>query len=235
MKRLFSLRNKLRIALVLSGFLVMTSSFTFGPTEDARLVGNDNQQQGQRIKVMVSVDGKVTKIDTTFNLPDDSIISYKVDSMVKKLDPDGMACSKSGRSLFRLDRFHRMHHHNLAVNPGDKQFDIQIQEGDSGKINAERKAICIKGFDQEFMGDDADELLPPPPPLPPDAQFMIHQRFGGDPFAFDTRDESVVSYEKKDLGNGLEKITIIRKKHDEQHPPRKETKVKMTISKEATK
>lgn len=33
-----------------------------------------------------------------------------------------------------------------------------------------------------------------------------------DPFSFDANDSNVVSYKKKDLGKGLEKITIIRKK-----------------------
>lgn len=33
-----------------------------------------------------------------------------------------------------------------------------------------------------------------------------------DPFAFDPADTSIVSYQKKDVGKGLEKITIVRKK-----------------------
>jgi hypothetical protein len=33
-----------------------------------------------------------------------------------------------------------------------------------------------------------------------------------DPFAFDPTDTTIVSYNKKDMGKGLEKITIVRKK-----------------------
>ena len=33
-----------------------------------------------------------------------------------------------------------------------------------------------------------------------------------DPFSFHPTDPSIVSYRKKDVGKGLEKITIVRKK-----------------------
>jgi len=52
--------------------------------------------------------------------------------------------------------------------------------------------------------------------MPPHSAMMIQNRFVGDPYSFDTKDESVISYEKKDIGNGLEKITIIRKKKADQ-------------------
>ncbi len=59
-------------------------------------------------------------------------------------------------------------------------------------------------------------MLTPLPPLPPQAPvMMIRKRLGVVSFAFDPNDESVVTFDKKDIGKGLEKITIVRKKQPE--------------------
>ncbi len=42
---------------------------------------------------------------------------------------------------------------------------------------------------------------------------MMNGLMGGDPFAFNPGDNSIVSYKRRHRGNGLEKITIIRKRH----------------------
>ena len=217
MKRVLNLRNSLGVVLVLVGLLCVSSSFTFGPLEGAQLVGDTSRQKEQKVKVVVVVDGKKTSIDTTFNLPDDTLISEKVDSILKKLDQKGGVCGKSKNMTFRLDRSRNSHSLNMTSGPDDEQFEIQVQNGDSGKSCGLKKVIRIKGFKKLSDNGDAeeDELLPPPPPMPPHSSFMWDQRFSGDPFAFDTKDESVVSYEKKDIGNGLEKITIVRKKHED--------------------
>ena len=234
MKRVLSLRNNVGVALAFLGFLVVTSSFTFGPVESAQLVGDDPQQKEQKVKVVVVMDGKETKIDTTFNLPDEAVINEKVDSMLKKLDEKGMSCGKANRMVFRFDKSRKFHHENMTeATPGDEQFDIQIQNEDSDKVNGERRTVHVRRFDNDRMLNESDVLLPPLPPMPPRGAMMMQQRFGGDPFAFDTKDESVVSYEKKDIGNGLEKITIVRKKHDD-HQVKKEISVKVEASDAAT-
>ncbi len=234
MKRVLSLRNKVGFALTLVGLLIVASSFTFGPVESAQLVGDDPQQKEQKVKVVVVMDGKETRIDTTFNLPDETTINNKVDSMLKKLDVNGASCDKANRMVFRFDRSRKFHHENkMDTLPGDEQFDIQIQNGDSGKVIGEGRNIHVKRLGNCRMLEDSDEFLPPPPPMPPHAFGMMHQQFGGDPFAFDTKDESVISYEKKDIGNGLERITIVRKKHDE-HQMKKEISVKVEASDAAT-
>jgi len=230
MKRLLNLRNTVTIALVFSGFMLVTSAFTFGPVEDAQLAGNEPQKKEQRVKVVVNVDGKQTKIDTVFNLPDEKMINEKIDSMMSNLDKEGMGHHRN-RMMFKNDRALKVHFKGNKHNPGDEQFDIFIQNGDSDKMGKERKVICVRGFENDNMKeeDENDELMPPPPPMPPHAQMMFHNRFGGDSYAFDTKDESVVSYEKKDIGDGLEKITIVRKKHD-QHKETREIKVKAEVS-----
>ena len=231
MRRVLNLRNTVVFSLGLVGLLFLASSFTFGPTEDARLAGNEPQKKEQRIKVIVSVDGKKTRIDTTFNLPDEKIINEQVDSILTKLECEGMGHHKGNRMVFRNNKVMKFHHQGIGNDSGDDQFDVVIQNGDSSKMCNAHKMICVGSFGSDPMNEenDEDEMAPPPPPMPPHGAMMFHHGFGGDPFAFDTKDESVVSYEKKDIGNGLEKITIIRKKHDE-GGAQKEVRVKAIIS-----
>jgi len=234
MKRVLSLRNSWGVVLVSAGLLFIASSFTFGTVESAQLLGDDTQQKEQKVKVVVVVDGKKTSIDTTFNLPDTTIINEKVDSMLKKLDVQEASCEKANRMVFRFDKSRKFHHENMnRTPPGGEQLDIQIQNEDSDKVNGERRTIHVKRFENDRMRGESDELLPPLPPMPQRGSMMMQQRFGGDPYAFDTKDESVISYEKKDIGNGLEKITIIRKKHEE-HQVKKEITVKVEASDAAT-
>ena len=230
MKRFLSLRNTLVVAAGLAGLLFVTSSFTFGPVDDAQLVGDDGQKKEQKIKVVVNVDGKETRIDTVFNLPDEKMINEKVDSMLSRLDTEGVNCKKMHRVMFKADKGNRFHAFNSGNMPGE-QFDIMIENGDSGKCCPKKKVICLRGFDSDSMNGpwDDNELMPPPPPGMPPHAFIMSDHFTSDPFAFDTKDESVVSYEKKDIGNGLERITIVRKKHEE-HSSMKQIKVRATVS-----
>ena len=230
MKRLLSQQKTAVVVLGLVGLLFVASSFTFGPVEDAQLAGNDPQKKEQRVKVIVSVDGKQTKIDTVFNLPDEKMINEKVDSILGNLDHEGMSHHKGKRMILFNDGNMRFHNGAMNGKPGDEQFDIMVQRCDSGKMGKGRKVVCVQDFDNDQMDQEGDdELMPPPPPPMPPHHFMMHQRFGGDPFAFDTKDESIISYEKKDIGDGLEKITIVRKKHD-QHKEIKEIRVKAEVS-----
>ncbi|NEW81119.1 MAG: hypothetical protein GZ094_01975 [Mariniphaga sp.] len=171
MKRVLSWRNRMVFGAALMAMLLIASSFTFSPSFDAPLVGDRPQKKEQKVKVIVKKDGRETKIDTTFNLP-------------------------------------------------DEEFDVMIQKGDSGMTKHIRKIIRVGGnADVISMGDMADsEFLappPPPPPPPPVPPFMMKEQSWGNPFEFDTNDASIISYDKKDIGKGLEKITIIRKKRPE--------------------
>ena len=172
----------------LMAMLLSASSFTFNPSVDAPLAGDGPQKKEQKVKVIVRKDGKETKIDTTFNLPE--------------------------------------------------QFDVMIQQGDSGMTKHIRKIIRMgENGDVIGLGDMEDnEFLapPPPPPPPPLPPFMMNGHFGNDPFAFDTNDENIISYEKKDIGKGLERITIVRKKKNE-NKENKEVQVKVETSYDSKK
>jgi hypothetical protein len=69
--------------------------------------------------------------------------------------------------------------------------------GDSGKWKQEKRVLRIDD-DGDFSGfsdAEGDLLPPPPPPMPPYSTVMFHKRKVGDPYSFDTKNESVISYE----------------------------------------
>jgi|WetSurMetagenome_2_1015567.scaffolds.fasta_scaffold370930_2 hypothetical protein len=218
MKRVFILRKKVAIATLLIGLLVTSSSFTVGPVDGTMLADNNQQKKEQRVKVVVNKNGKATKIDTTFNLPDEKMVQVKVDSMLKKLDIKGIDMDMKNIVIHRRGKNMNWDSKEGDKFPENEQFDIMVQVGDSGKCKQEKRIIRIgkDGGYSTFSESDGDLLLPPPPPMPPHSAMMIRGHFGSDPFAFDSKDGSVISYEKKDIGNGLEKITIVRKKKADQ-------------------
>ena len=184
MKRLLSQQKTGVVVLGLMGLLFVASSFTFGTVEDAQLAGNDPQQKEQRVKVVVSVDGKQTKIDTVFNLPDEKMINDKVDSILGNMDHEAMSHHKGKRMIICNDGDIRFHNRAMNGKPGEEPFDIRVLRSDSGKMGKERKVIFVQDFDNDQMDQEGDdELVPPPPPPMPPHDFMMHQRFGGDPFA----------------------------------------------------
>ena len=235
MKRVLVLRNEILATSVLMGLLFSASSFTIGPIQDSPLVDNTPQKKVQRVKVSANKDGKETKIDTTFSLTDEKMIHAKVDSLLKKLDIEVIGSDEPDIIIHRSGK--HMQLKNIAGNylPGDDKFDILYQSGDPGTNKHMKKIIRISDgkfickYDTTNTNTNSDELISPPPPIPPHSGIRMYKRFGGDPFAFDTNDESIISYDKKDIGKGLEKITIIRKKQVE-HQQNKKVNVRVETS-----
>ena len=230
------LRNRIAFAAIFAGLLFTVTSFTFGPVDDAVLADNVPQKKEQRVKVVVRKDGKETKIDTTFNLPDEKMINLKVDSMLKNLNVEGIP-GHSDIVIHRGGKAMRWNNNNMENLPGEEQFDILVQNGDSGKVMHKRKIIRLSdgSADMIINDEDGDNLMPPPPPPPPPPfPFEYNQRFGGDPFAFDADDSDIISYDKKDIGKGLEKITIIRKKQVK-HNLNKDVNVQVDVSDDSKK
>jgi hypothetical protein len=215
------------VASVFVGLLFTASSFTFGPAEDVQLAGDPPQKKVQRVKVIVNKDGKEIKIDTTFNMVDEKMVRYKVDSVVQRLNHEHAGPGKQDILILQGGKQMKCIVTDNGSGPGEEQFNIFIQEGDSGKMKNMRKVIRVNGRNNSIITEDIEggDMVPPPPPMPPHA-ILMHKQLKGDPFAFDTRDNSVVSYEKKDIGNGLERITIVRKIRDK-HPQKKEVNVKV--------
>ena len=227
----------MRLVFLLGVFLLSTL-LSLGQTVKTTTTTSVQRQQKkdqQHVKVLVSQNGKVTKIDTTFSLPNEKLVQLKVDSILKTLD---VVDGKSGeanviimRSDGKPDRL--IHGHG---NKPEEQFSVFFQKSDSSDVTSHKK-IVMKGNGQALVVYDGDgEMMPPPPPPPPPPHGMTNairvQGFklpGGDPFAMDPNDPDIITYDKKDLGKGLEKITIVRKKRTSPEIE-KDVQVKVEVS-----
>ncbi len=85
---------------------------------------------------------------------------------------------------------------------------------DSNGVKGEKKVVMIgNGNGMATFDSDGDMMPPPPPPPPPPFHMNGFRMTRGDAFAMDPDNKDIISYDKKDIGKGLEKITIVRKKH----------------------
>ena len=221
------------------GLFLAASVFSFGQEAKVEKEQKDQQKKAQHVKVMVSQNGKTIKIDTTFNLPDEKLIQFKVDSILKKYGKGGMAAGDGKVFIMRGGN------HMTAISggkalPNEEQFSVFYNSDDSGKVKGERKIIRMeKTGNSIVMHDMYGDMVPPPPPVPSvaGAHAVRVQGFrlpGGDPFSFNPEDKDIISYDKKDIGKGLEKITIVRKKQVER-TQKKEVEVKLEVQDEQKK
>ncbi len=228
----------MRLVFLLGVFLLSTllSPGQTAKTTTTTTVESQRKKDQQHVKVMVSQNGKVTKIDTTFNLPNEKVVQLKVDSILKKLE---VVDGKSGEAnviILRGDGKTRTFTHSGGNMPGERQIQVFYNEGDSGKVRKEMKVIRMgEGADFAVFGADGAMMPPPPPPPPPphgmsNAIRVKGYRMGaGDAFAMDPNDPDIITYDKKDIGKGLEKITIVRKKRISPENE-KEVQVKVEVS-----
>ncbi len=199
----------MKLAFIL-GMMVVTAGFAYGQTEKSKSADKTQQKKEQHIKIVMNQNGKEVKIDTTFNMLDEKVLQDKVDSIMNKLD-------KSGNSKVIILRgggasAHSFHSGNM---PGENQFEVFYNSNDSGKVRHERKVIRMEKGDPVVITDNlSGDMMPPPPPPPPPFHVKSFRVTADDPYAHDPANADIVSYEKKDIGKGLEKITIVRKKHD---------------------
>jgi len=229
----------------LLGLLLATTAISFGQVEKAKTTDKtpqkkeqsvsvtvnaekNQQKKEQRVKIVVDENGKVTKIDTTFNLPDEKALQTKVDSMMKKLGKDGKLTGEHKVIILRGgDQMKHMQH------SGDNQFEVFYNTNDSGKVKHARRIIRMGDGGDVVLDNIEGDMMPPMPPMGP-GHMKVMRFGGGDPYAHDPDNADIVSYEKKDIGKGLEKITIVRKKHAEAQRG-KEVEVKVETSVEPKK
>ena len=193
------------------GLFLATTLLSLGQTAKTATVTKSatahdgDQKKEQHVKVMVSHNGKVTKIDTTFNFADEKLIQLKVDSLLKKLE---VVKGKDGEHNVIIMR-------GMGPNGGSRQYSVMYHNCDSNGVKSGKKVVMIgHGNGIATFDSDGDMMLPPPPPPPPPPFHMNGFRINnGDPFAMDPDNKDIISYDKKDIGKGLEKITIVRKKH----------------------
>ena len=187
------------------GLFLAATLLSYGQTTKSATAAKSEQKKEQQVKVMVSQNGKVTKIDTTFNFADEKLIQLKVDSLLKKLE---VVNGKAGESNVIIMR-------GMGPNGGNRQYSVMYQNCDSNGVKGGKKVVMIgNGNGIATFDSDGGMMMPPPPPPPPPPFHMNGFKMSrSDPFAMDPDNKDIISYDKKDIGKGLEKITIVRKKH----------------------
>lgn len=215
------------------GVFLMTTLLSFGQgTEKKTPAPKAEQKKEQHVKVMISKNGKVTQIDTTFNFADEKMIKLKVDSMLKV---QGIEDGKHGNADFVIikggDKMH-LEQNSGGNHPGTREMQVFYMKGDSGSMKNQKKVVRImQDGDVTMYSHDGAMMPPPPPPPPPPFHVQGFKLSKGDPFAMDPNNKDIISYEKKDIGKGLEKITIVRKKQMPKADA-KEVEVKVEVSDE---
>jgi len=217
----------------LAGMFLVATLLSFGQTTKTAPAAKGEQKKEQHVKVMVSKNGKVTKIDTTFNFADEKMIKLKVDSLLKL---KGIEDGKEGNAeIIIIKGDDKMHwsQNSAGIHSGGKEMKVFYMQGDSASMKNQKKVVRIMhDGDVTMIGHDG-EMMPPPPPPPPPMPYHV-QGFkisGGDPFAMDPNNADIVSYDRKDIGKGLEKITIVRKKQTPK-TDNQEVEVKVEVSDE---
>jgi hypothetical protein len=193
-----------------TGLILTTNFFTMLAVEEPKMVIEEPQKKEQRMKVVVNQNGKEIKIDTTFNFADQKSVQAKVDSILKQNGIE-QVCEEGNHIIIMKDGKHMTMTQSGNRMPGSEEMQVFYQEGDSGKVKGKKIVRIHKKGDIAIFDADG-EMIPPPPPMPP-----LHVRATmnhSDPFAINPNDEDIVTYDKKDIGKGLEKITIVRKKRN---------------------
>ena len=176
------------------------------------------------IKMKVDKNGQRTTIDTTFTQQG----AVKGDSIPRVINVR-VSKNKGHEKVMILktdDQDGTFYNRPSANEP----IEVIIQQGDSVGGSAMIKRIDVQNYDSKLMGGRCPMMKAPMGGRCP----IMNGPMGGDPFAFNPRDNSVVSYKRRHRGNGLEKITIIRKRPTENNEER-EIKVEAEVSKEVVK
>lgn len=201
--------------------------------------GDETQEpkKSRHIKMIKIENGKKMELDTVFT--NDDVFVWKGDTVnpakhIGKLSSSGS--DKMHRVDVKVDRqdgkekvMIYKHRGGKSGEPmiwnmdSDDNMEIVTEDNDSvGKRIIVRKRMKDGAEDHLIFRNDGDEMLVPPPPPPPPAppvppfphmKVMKMQHAGQ---IIDLNDPNIISYKKKDVKGGMEKIEIIRKKSENQ-------------------
>lgn len=215
----------------ISGLLLTVNAFALKAVEVPKTGSVEPQKKVQKMKVLVKQDGKEISIDTTFNLTSEKAVQAKIDSILKVQGIEGITIMESADDskqgphviIMKDGKGTMTGHFKHGASAGNENFNVFYMKDDSGQVKS-KKIVRIGKQGGVAVFDTDGDLVPPPPPPPPFATPHVVQGFrlsGNDPFALDPDDADVVTYDKKDIGKGLEKITIVRKKRQTAASPEK--------------
>lgn len=198
---------------------LLISSFTFTQNQD--------QKKTRRVKLTKVENGKTMHLDTM--LYGDDVFVWNGDTInpekhIKEFNPSGFdklhntdqMDQKKRVRIYKGGAGREMDHLILRSDLGE-DYQIFTEEGDTGG----RKIRIHKKIGE---GDEEDHLIylngheggdfPGVPPMPP-VPHIRHFRGQNSAKGINLNDPNVISYKKKDIGGGREKIEIIRKKSTE--------------------
>ncbi len=185
------------------------------------LSGNDDNVQkpkkSRHVKMVKIVDGKKAEIDTVFTT--DDVFVWKGDTINPMKYKGEFMVHRFGKGDDGPDVM--MFNHRRGEKDAPSFFDMDSEDDmdffADGNDSIEKKIIVRKmrkGGPADhiiFMNGHGPDHVPPMPPVPPVPHIMKFKQSGK---IIDLNDPNVISYKKKDLSGGREKIEIIRKKVD---------------------
>jgi hypothetical protein len=194
-------------AVFLTG-LVWLSPDIYAISDASGGTTGQSPQKVQREKIVIMKDGRTIEKDTAFVIGDGKgqtinrgNFIYKTDSMIVGPDKDKRV------TIFINEK-------GEGANDGTTHtYTYTI--GDTLQKDKLRKVIRIGDGKRNIIMQDSDGKAfgaSTPTPFHTTSDGIRRVRQKSDPFAFDPSDPNIVSYHKKDVGKGLEKITIVRKK-----------------------
>lgn len=208
---------------VLKAFLISTAVLltvnTMAQTTDDQKT--EEKSVKKHIKIVKVEDGVTTKIDTVITGNGDDLTWFGdgefedffwdgKEDMPPEF-PDSLMHKKMKQFRFEFNDDDKGHHPRMRMfrGPDEKEImrEFEFKEGDSI-----RHMIFMHSDDRDW--DFGPEMAPglPKPPHPTPMNRFIHKQNRN---LIDLNDPNIISFERKELSGGREKIEIIRKKTTE--------------------
>jgi hypothetical protein len=169
------------------------------------------QKKQQNVKVVIRKDGQLIEKDTTIVTSDSK--NYTITTKEMTLAADSLYHSlgddTNGKTV-TVTVIQDNENGGTGSKAGTNTYTYTI--GDSLQKNGSQKMVRkINGKPMIIMeGGEGQTFDLPVRASSGTTRIVMHKMV--DPYAFDPRDPTIVSYKKKDVGKGEEKITIVRKK-----------------------
>ena len=196
--------------LFVTAILCMATLFSrdvSGASGSIFCVTDSPQKKERKIKIMTIKDGKMTEQDSTVVQGTDnqvfvvgSSMSVKADSMYDNL---GNGYDQKSVTVTVTDEGDK----NGKGTTYTYSIGDTLKQGVAGKmfrLDPDKRII--------IMRDGAGEDINVPAMTSGKRSFRMVRDLPNESYGFHVNDPSIISYQKKDIGKGLEKITIIRKK-----------------------
>lgn len=196
---------------------VVLSSFVVGGNDD----NGQQPKKSRHVRLVKIENGKKMEIDTVF--ANDDVFVWQGDTINPMKHKGGMMVHRFGKGDGKANVMVFKQRDGKGEDPmffdmkTADDMDVLIDNNDTtGKKVMIRKIMrdSPDGNVMFFRGHGPGHFppVPPVPPAPPVPHIMKFKHSGK---VIDLNDPNVISYKKKDLSGGREKIEIIRKKADE--------------------